>query len=102
MANLQRLNPEQRSLVDAVECAANEITMDHPPKCRAFVMQGLGDSGKTMVYNTLISSFRAKGIPVVAAAWTGIAVTLLHGGCTVHNWFKLPVIFCVNLLPRRT
>ena len=28
---------------------------------------------------------------VGAAAWTGIAATLLHGGHTVHSLFKLPV-----------
>ena len=30
-------------------------------------------------------------VQVAAAAWTGIAATLLHQGRTVHNLFKLPV-----------
>ena len=44
-----------------------------------------------MVYNTLISLLRTKGIPVVACAWTGIGSILLRYGVTVHNLFKLPV-----------
>lgn len=44
-----------------------------------------------MVYNTLISSLRAKSKGVAACAWTGIAATLLHAGQTVHSLFKLPV-----------
>jgi hypothetical protein len=44
-----------------------------------------------MVYNTLIAISRCKGVKVAPCAWTGIAATLLTGGRTVHNLFKLPV-----------
>ena len=44
-----------------------------------------------MVCNTLITFFRYYGIIVASTAWTGIAATLLTGGRTVNNLFKLAV-----------
>jgi hypothetical protein len=44
-----------------------------------------------MCYNTLISYCRGHGETAASSAWTGIAGTLLKGGRTVHNLFKLPV-----------
>ena len=44
-----------------------------------------------MCYNTLISWCRGRGIKVASTAYTGIAATLLKGGRTCHNLFKLPV-----------
>ena len=89
--NMEKLNDEQRTMVEAVMKAADEIQQDLPPKCRAFFLDGPGGSGKTMVYNTLISLFRTRGITVAPSAWTGIAATLLSGGRTVHSLFKLPI-----------
>ena len=54
-------------------------------------VDGPAGTGKTMVYNTLISLLKSRSIPVAACAWTGIASTLLRCGVTVHSLFKLPV-----------
>jgi hypothetical protein len=90
-ANMRLLNTEQLALVEAVIAAASEIAQTDQPKCHAYFLDGPGGSGKTMMYNTLISYFRAHHMPVAASAWTGIAATLLKGGRTVHSLFKLPV-----------
>ena len=62
-----------------------------PPQCRAYFLEGPGGSRKTMCYNTLVSWCRGRGITVASTAYTGIAATLLKGGRTCHNLFKLPV-----------
>ena len=88
---MAKLNTDQRMLVDHVLEDLNAIRQGEAPKCRAYFLDGPGGSGKTMVYNTLISFCRSQGIRVAPSAWTGIAATLLSGGRTVHALFKLPV-----------
>jgi hypothetical protein len=90
-AQMGLLNNEQRALVDTVLQALEHIRQGHPPQCQAFFLDGPGGSGKTMVYNAIIAHCRSEGITVAPTAWTGIAATLLAGGRTVHNLFKLPV-----------
>ncbi|KAG5876810.1 hypothetical protein JTB14_014140 [Gonioctena quinquepunctata] len=52
---------------------------------------GPGDTGKTYLYNTLITTVLNDilQLKTVAVAWTGIAAILLRGGTTVHRAFKL-------------
>jgi hypothetical protein len=88
---IEMLNDEQRALVDRVLQDLNELRQNEPAKCRAYFLDGPGGSGKTLCYNILISYFRSQGEIVASSAWTGIAGTLLKGGRTVHNLFKLPV-----------
>ena len=90
-AIMASLNEDQRALVDSILQAIDTITSGCPPKCHAYFLDGPGGSGKTRVYNTLISYLNCKHIKVASAAWTGIAATLLMGGRTAHNLFKLPV-----------
>ena len=85
------LNEKQRSLVDSVCQDLISIRNGEDLKCRAYFLDGPGGSGKTMCYNTLISWCRGHRIKVASSAWTGIAATLLKGGRTCHNLFKLPV-----------
>jgi ATP-dependent DNA helicase PIF1 len=56
-----------------------------------FFLDGPGGSGKTFLYNTLMSVLRGKGKIVIPVASTGIAATLLSGGRTYHSQFKLPI-----------
>jgi hypothetical protein len=88
---LAQLNEEQAQLLDSVLQDLRAIQNDEGPKCRAYFLDGPGGSGKTMCYNTLISWCRGQGIKIASSAWTGIAATLLKGGRTCHNLFKLPV-----------
>ena len=59
------------------------------PTC--FFVDGLGGSGKTFLYNTLLSSIRADNGIALAVASSGIAALLLEGGWTAHSRFKIPV-----------
>ncbi|KAK7089794.1 hypothetical protein V1264_024238 [Littorina saxatilis] len=87
-----KLNEEQSLLISSVLQDLAEVNEGkYTSSCRTYFLDGPGGSGKTMVYNTLISTCRSQHIKVAASAWTGIAATLLSGGRTVHNLFKLPV-----------
>ena len=87
--NMAMLNEMQSEVVGHI---LNKV--DYTSDCnepQIFYLDGPAGTGKTMVYNTLISLLRTKGIPVAACAWTGIASILLRYGVTVHYLFKLHV-----------
>ncbi len=56
-----------------------------------FFLDGPEGSGKTFLYNTLMSVLRGKDKIIIPVASTGIAATLLKGGRTYHSQFKLPL-----------
>ncbi|KAG5879162.1 hypothetical protein JTB14_029964 [Gonioctena quinquepunctata] len=57
-----------------------------------FYIDGPGGTGKTYLYNTLITVLNdILRLKTVAMAWTGIAANLLKGGTTVHRSFRLPL-----------
>ncbi len=93
---LKILNKEQREVVDSILAAVGEVEEGAPPRCRAFFLEGVGGSGKTTVYNTLMAMLRIRGHQIDPCAWTGLAATLLRGGKTVHATFKLPVPLTEN------
>ena len=59
------------------------------PTC--FFVDGPGGSGKTYLYETLLSYVRSKGQVAVAVASSGLAATLLSGGRTAHSTFHIPL-----------
>ncbi|XP_050059745.1 uncharacterized protein LOC126551035 [Aphis gossypii] len=50
-----------------------------------------GGTGKTHLINILLAKVRGSYGIAIAAASSGIAATLLHGGKTAHSAFKLPL-----------
>ncbi|XP_022040220.1 uncharacterized protein LOC110942764 [Helianthus annuus] len=52
---------------------------------------GHGGTGKTFLWNTIISFFRSIGKVVLAVAASGIASLLLPSGRTAHSRFKIPI-----------
>ncbi|XP_076946887.1 uncharacterized protein LOC143618658 [Bidens hawaiensis] len=51
---------------------------------------GHGGTGKTYLWNTIISGLRSQGKVVLAVAALGIASLLLPGRRTAHSTFKIP------------
>jgi hypothetical protein len=80
--HVPQLNPEQRVVYDNVMAVVD---------CRAFFVDGLGNTGKTFLYSCLLSTVRAQGWVAIAVASSGIAALLLDGGRTAHSHFKIPV-----------
>ena len=50
-----------------------------------------GGTGKTFLYNVLLSTVRSSGDIAVAVALSGIAALLITGSRTAHSRFKIPL-----------
>ncbi|CAN1274369.1 hypothetical protein LINPERPRIM_LOCUS15376 [Linum perenne] len=55
------------------------------------MLEGHGGTGKTYLYNCIISKIRSEGKIVLVVASSGIAATLLPDGVTAHSRFKIPL-----------
>ena len=86
--NIAILNEDQAKIVNEI---FDEALNGDNTKPNLHYLDGPAGTGKTLIYNTLISLLKSRNIPVASCAWTGIASILLRGGVTVHNLFKLPV-----------
>ncbi|XP_071636386.1 ATP-dependent DNA helicase pif1-like [Temnothorax longispinosus] len=84
---LLTLNAEQKHVYDFVMRA---IENENEVK-RLFFIDGFAGSGKTYLFNTLLSVIRGRNEVVLPGASTGIAATLLKGGRTYHSLFKLTI-----------
>ena len=56
-----------------------------------FFLYGSGGTGKTYLWNTIISKFQSDKCIVLDAASLGIATLLLPSGKTAHSVFKIPL-----------
>ena len=81
------LNADQLSIYNIIIAAVND-TNSHS---NAFFIDGPGGTGKTFLYNTLLSMVRSQGNIALAMASSGIAALLLQGGRTVHSRMKVPI-----------
>ena len=76
---IAQLNLGQRQAFDqiiaAFDAKRNEV----------FFLDGLAGTGKTFVYNTLLSEIRSRCALVIAVASSVIEATLLDRGCTAHS-----------------
>ncbi|CAN1185183.1 ATP-dependent DNA helicase PIF1 [Linum perenne] len=69
--------------------AINELVSKNQGKF--FFLHGHGGTGKTFLYNCIISKIRSKGKIVLVVASSEIAATLLPDGVTAHSRFKIPL-----------
>jgi ATP-dependent DNA helicase PIF1 len=50
-----------------------------------------GGIGKTFSYKCLIVTVHSEGLIAVAPTTSGIAASIMPGGCTAHSIFKIPI-----------
>ena len=81
-----QLNEGQRAAYDQIMAAVNDNNNSVPHQ---YFLDGPGGTGKTFLYNTLITVLQGQGKTVIAVASTGIASTLLIDGSTYHSQFKI-------------
>ncbi|CAN0898466.1 ATP-dependent DNA helicase PIF1 [Linum grandiflorum] len=58
---------------------------------KLFFLYGHGGTGKTYLYNCILSKVRSQRKIALVVASSGIAATLLPGGVTAHSRFKIPI-----------
>jgi hypothetical protein len=60
-------------------------------KGRVFFVDSPMGTGKTFLYRCLIATVHLEGLIAVATAMSGIAASIMPGGCTAHSVFKIPI-----------
>ena len=63
----------------------------HRRKGGIFFLDGAAGTGKTYLYNLLLTQVRSRGKSAIAVASSGVAALLLPGGTTAHSRFKIPL-----------
>src|SRR6266536_2141880 len=83
----QKANEEQRHIIQIVLDAIKST----PYNNNLFLLDAPAGCGKTFNQTALLAKLRSQHKIVIPAAYTGIAASLLEGGRTLHNIFKLPI-----------
>ncbi|KAL6540370.1 hypothetical protein OROHE_012141 [Orobanche hederae] len=83
--SLSQLNIFQKSAYDAI---VQSVQHDQG---RLFFISGHGGTGKTFLWNTIISKFRSESMIVLPVATTAIAALLMPNGRTAHSRFRVPL-----------
>jgi hypothetical protein len=81
----QQLNNEQRA---AFHTIINSVMNKEQ---NIFFVIGHGGTGKTFLWNTIISYLRAQRKIVLTVASSGVASLLLPNGRTAHSRFRIPI-----------
>lgn len=89
---IPKLNSDQKRVFDTIMCRVNES------KPGFFFVYGHGGTGKTFLWNALISKVRSEKKIVLAVASSGVASLLLPRGRTAHSRFKIPIDINENSL----
>ncbi|XP_038701878.1 uncharacterized protein LOC119998611 [Tripterygium wilfordii] len=79
------LNIEQVEAYDAIMESVDNKTG------KTFFLSGYGGTGKTFLWETIVSKLRSEGRIVIVVASSGIAALLLPGGRTAHSRFRIPI-----------
>ncbi|RIA04643.1 hypothetical protein BRARA_K01104, partial [Brassica rapa] len=80
-----KLNPDQRAIYEAVLDSVDK------KDGKLFFVYGAGGTGKTFLYQTIISRIRSRKQIVLPVASSGIAALLLPNGRTAHSRFNIPL-----------
>lgn len=80
-------NSEQKEVIDTIIS-----TLDNDAaEAKIFYLDAPAGCGKTYIQRVLMSYVKSKNQVVLPVAFTGIAASLVEGGRTLHNQFKLPI-----------
>ncbi|KAI8972952.1 DNA helicase Pif1 like protein, partial [Pilobolus umbonatus] len=60
------------------------------PEGRLYFVDGVGETGKSFLFNSLLFQARRQGRVAIAVASSGTASLLLYGVRTCHSMFKIP------------
>src|SRR5687767_652068 len=82
--NIPLLNKDQYAIYDAVLSSIDNT-------CDCFFVDGLGDTGKTFLYNILLVTIRLREEIALAVASSSISALLIDGGRTAHSQFRIPL-----------
>jgi hypothetical protein len=81
---IAQLNSEQRCAIDSI---VETVLAD---KLGFFFVSGYEGTGKTFLWNSIITYLRGHRKIVLSVASSGVASLLLPGGHTAHSHFKIP------------
>ena len=81
-----QFNSDQKFVFDTIDAATHGEQQSH-----IFFVDAPGGTGKTFLFNALLSKWRSTQKIVVAVASSGIAAILLEGGKTAHSRFGIPL-----------
>jgi hypothetical protein len=88
LEHMRTYTDEQRGVHDAV---MRSVLHGDRDEANFFELSAPAGTGKTHVYNGLVKDCNARGLPVIACAYTAIAALLLPGGETCHRAFGMAV-----------
>lgn len=83
----EQANDEQRRIIENV---IREVQY-HDTGSNVFCLTAHAGCGKTFTQTAIIHRLHSLNLKCIATAFSGIASTLLLGGRTLHNAFKLPI-----------
>ncbi|XP_060210232.1 uncharacterized protein LOC132637101 [Lycium barbarum] len=91
--SLKKVHDKSFSLLNDCQKSAYEamLTSVEKEEGRLFFINGHGGTGKTFLWNTIISKLRSQSKIVLPVATPGIAVLLLPNGRTAHSRFHIPL-----------
>ena len=78
-------NKDQLEVFDEIDAAVDSKSNT------VFFLNAVGGTGKTFLFNALLSKWQYKRKNVCVVASTGIAALLLQSATTVHSGFKVPL-----------
>jgi hypothetical protein len=87
-------NADQRNVFDSIMGVITDPMRDDPGldiESKLFFVDGPGGTGKTFLFNALLTAVRRQGGIALAVASSGTASLLLEGGRTAHSRFKIPL-----------
>jgi hypothetical protein len=91
--SVSNMDTNQEILLNEHQKQAYDIVLENifNNKNSMFFIDGPGGTGKTFLYKKLLSAVRSRNYIALAVASSGVAASLLPGGCTAHSKFKIPL-----------